>query len=192
MVLIVMAGLPGTGKTTLANALAHRLKQDIDQSTPDKDRTVPVILNKDSVRAALFPPGTIEYSTEQDDLCIDIILQVTKYLFRKIPQRPIILDGRTFSRRYQVEHVQNTAAEMGARIFWIECVCPPEIAKQRLASDINRGEHPATNRQPGLYDKMKVLAEPLSVEHLSVDTSLPLQDCVAQVKLYLTTFNEDL
>ena len=41
VVLIAMAGLPGCGKTALAQRLAERLKA--------------VVLDKDTIRAALFP-----------------------------------------------------------------------------------------------------------------------------------------
>ena len=45
--LIAMAGLPGTGKSTLAAALAEALPA--------------VVLDKDKLRAGLIPPDKIEY-----------------------------------------------------------------------------------------------------------------------------------
>ena len=47
--IILMAGLPGCGKTTLAQAIAARIGG--------------TLLNKDDIRAALFTPAQIEYST---------------------------------------------------------------------------------------------------------------------------------
>src|SRR5213078_144559 len=85
--LILMAGLPGTGKSTLSQALAAELGG--------------TVLDKDQIRATLFPAADIEYSTEQDDFCMAILLKVAGYLFRKNPERRIFLDGRTFSRSYQ-------------------------------------------------------------------------------------------
>ena len=78
--LILMAGLPGSGKSTLSRALAAKF-----------DATV---LDKDEIRAALFAPADIEYSTEQDDFCMGIMLKVAGYIFRKEPSRRIFLDGR--------------------------------------------------------------------------------------------------
>ena len=57
--LVVMAGLPGTGKS----ALARRLAADLGG----------VVLGKDEVRAALFPPPLLDYSPEQDDLAVGAI-----------------------------------------------------------------------------------------------------------------------
>jgi predicted kinase len=63
--LIAMAGLPGTGKSTLAHHLAHALAA--------------IVLDKDVIRAALFPPAWVEYSTEQDDFCMSVMFRVSAY-----------------------------------------------------------------------------------------------------------------
>ncbi len=87
--IIAMAGLPGTGKSSLAAALATNLPA--------------IVLNKDIVRAALFLPEEIEYSQRQDDLVVNILLQVAEFYFQKNPDRFIIIDGRTFSKKNQVD-----------------------------------------------------------------------------------------
>src|SRR5882762_4307042 len=96
--IILMAGLPGTGKTTLAYALA--------------EITGGSVLSKDQIRAALFSQEDIEYSVAQDDLCMEVMLQAARFLLQKNPQRKIFLDGRTFSRRYQIDRVLACAAEI--------------------------------------------------------------------------------
>src|SRR3954470_3697381 len=96
--IILMAGLPGSGKTTLARELARR--------------SGGLLLNKDEVRAALFPAAQIEYSTEQDDFCLGIMLEVAAYVLRKNPARMVFVDGRPFSRRYQIEQVIQAAEKI--------------------------------------------------------------------------------
>ena len=89
--IVLMAGLPGSGKTTLARELSARLSG--------------AIISKDNIRHALFAPADVEYSVEQDDFCMEIMLETAEYLLRNNPERVIFLDGRTFSRKYQVERV---------------------------------------------------------------------------------------
>ncbi len=184
MTLIVMAGLPGTGKTTLAHALIKTMSANGDQAAKWGDQIHPVILNKDTIRAALFPPQLIEYSREQDDFCTGIMLKIARYLFQKNPDITIILDGRTFTHSEQVQTVEDAAADMGVIPYWIECICDPDTAKARLLTD--SGRHPAGNRTPDLYEKVAADAEPLKVHRLTVDTTQPLQTCVQDALRYLS------
>ena len=117
--LIAMAGLPGTGKSTLATALAGALPA--------------VVLDKDKLRAGLIPPEKIEYSRAQDDYIFELLLKAAKYNLNR--GRHVILDGRTFTRRYQVERVVLFANEYGGKLHIFECVCPEALALQRLVAD---------------------------------------------------------
>jgi adenylylsulfate kinase len=168
--LILMAGLPGTGKSTLSRALAAEL-----------DGTV---LDKDEIRAALFPPADIDYSTEQDDFCMGIMLKVAGYLFRKDPSRRVFLDGRTFSRTYQLDRATGFAEALGQPWRILECVCSQETARKRLADD---PAHPAANRGFELYLKVKTRFEEISLPKTVIDTDQPLALCVQIAKAALIT-----
>jgi predicted kinase len=180
-VLIVMAGLPGTGKSTLAQALAQALPG--------------LVLDKDQARAALFPPEEIAYSTPQDDLVVRILLLVAAYYLDQDPQRWLILDGRPFTRQYQVQKVLDFASAKAERrglyagrdipLRFIECVCPEAVARQRLERAAHSGAHPAANRDYALYRHVKASAEPLQVPHLVVDTAVALSLCLQQCLDYL-------
>ena len=172
--LVVFAGLPGSGKSTLARGLAAELDA--------------VILDKDPIRAALFPAAVLEYSTGQDDFCIGIILQVARYLFAKDPRRMVFLDGRPFNKHYQVEQVVDFCAEQDLPMRLIECVCSPRTATDRLREAAAKGSHPAANRGPALYREMRAGAEPISLAHLVVDTDLPLEACLERCREYLRPF----
>jgi predicted kinase len=168
---VILAGLPGTGKTTLAEALAERLGG--------------VVLSKDEVRSALFPLGAIEYSEAQDDAVMSLILKDAQRIFREGSQRFVFLDGRTFSRADQVEQVVNTAREVGAAVRVLHLHCPEAIALQRL--NMGRGKHVAADRDADLYFRVKARFEPIRLPKLDVDTSRPLGECVAECVVYLTT-----
>lgn len=174
--LVAMAGLPGTGKSTLARALIGVLQAQ---------GTEALILDKDDVRASLFQPEDVVYSREQDDLCVDIMLQVAGYLLHHAPDRAVILDGRTFSRRDQVETVARAAADLAVPLVFIECRCNEATAIRRLAQDRAHQTHPAENRGPDLYRRVKAQIDALTISHLVVDTEQPLADNVRICLAYL-------
>jgi predicted kinase len=167
--LIMMAGLQGSGKSTLARQLAEILPG--------------VVLDKDPIRAALFPPALIEYTTVQDDFCVNIMLQVAEYILRKDPGAYVILDGRPYSRRYQVEAVVDFAAKLPDTLKIIHCVCSDETAKARL--DRDRGIHPAQDRTYELYLETKRRFEPIERPRLLVNTDNPIAECLESCLDYI-------
>lgn len=174
--IIAMAGLPGTGKTTLARELENRLHA--------------LVLNKDTIRAKLFLPGTIDYSREQDDLCMEIIFMMAEYFLKANPEQIVLIDGRTFSRSYQVEQLLSRAHSLHLKPVIIECICDDAIARKRLDSDQQAGTHPAGNRTYQLYSALKEKAEPIKAEHLVIDTGKTslegsVEECVAYVREFL-------
>jgi predicted kinase len=161
--IILMAGLPGTGKSTLVHALA--------------ETTAGTVLSKDEIRAAIFEPEDIEYSTAQDDLCMEVMLQAARFLLQKNPQRKIFLDGRTFSRRYQIDRVLAFAAELSQPWTIMECTCSEESVRRRLEDDPS---HPARNRTFDLYLDVKSRFETITYQKTVIDTDQPLERSVRQ------------
>ncbi len=148
----MMAGLPGTGKSTYAKSLASALHG--------------IVFDKDSVRSALFGEAWTEYSREQDDFCVEIMLRAAQYLCQKDePPSYVVIDGRSFSMRYQIERVAEFAAGLGYGAKIIHLVCSDGTARRRLALD-----HIAKNRDFALYLKVKQSFEPIEREHITINT----------------------
>jgi predicted kinase len=159
--LILMAGLPGTGKSTLSRALAAKFGG--------------TVIDKDQVRASLFSPPDIECSTEQDDFCMAVMLKVAGYLFRKDPTRIVFLDGRTFSQTYQLKRATGFAEAIGQSWRILECTCSESTARRRLSHDSN---HVATNRNFDLHLKVKSRFEEITFPKTVIDTDQPLETCI--------------
>ncbi|MGB2602484.1 MAG: AAA family ATPase [Candidatus Sulfotelmatobacter sp.] len=160
--IVLMAGLPGSGKTTLARALA--------------ERTSGRVLNKDEIRHPLFSADEIEYSSRQDDFCLRIMLETAGYLLQRDANRILFLDGRPFSRRYQIENVVNIARRLNQRWHIIECVCAETVARRRLEAPAEK--HPAANRNYQLYLEVRSRFEAITFPKTVVDTDQPLEACV--------------
>ena len=162
--IIAMAGLPGSGKTTVCQELARRVNG--------------AVLSKDQIRHALFAEQDIEYSDQQDDFCMWVMLETARYLVQKNSGRHVFLDGRTFSRRYQVERVTRFAEELNQPWRIVECVCSEETARRRL--EAGDEEHPARNRDFELYQRVKARFEEITGEKTVVNTEQTLEACVKQ------------
>lgn len=159
--LVLLRGLPGSGKSTLARALAPALGA--------------VVLDKDVVRAALFPSGTVEHSSEQDDLVIDAMLLAAAW---HLPKRSLILDGRTHGRVAQVERMRRFCEERAVRLVIVECECPVDVAIARVEAEPG---HLAANRNRALVERIAAAWEPLPWPVVRVDMTAPLVDAVSTV-----------
>jgi predicted kinase len=162
--IVMMAGLPGTGKTTLSRELAAR--------------TSGRVLSKDEVRHALFSAEEIEYSSRQDDFCLQVMLETAGFLLQQNRERFIFLDGRPFSRRYQIENVVNAAAFLHQSWRILECVCAEDVVKRRV-EDAGQ-EHPAANRNFQLYLEVRARFEAITLPKTIIDTAHPIETCVQQ------------
>jgi len=166
---IVMAGLPASGKSTVAKNLQQHLSC--------------VLLDKDTVRAFLFNQYT-DYTRVQDDLCMQTIYNTACYLARNHPQLPIILDGRTYSRRYQLAAVEQAATNASTELKLIECICSDATAEKRLNDPQNN--HPAADRDFALYQRSKAAAQCIDKPKLVLETDkLSLPACTQTALAYL-------
>jgi predicted kinase len=170
--IVIMAGLPGTGKSTLARGLAQRLPG--------------AVLDKDSIRASLFQPPYVEYSKSQDDFCQEIMLQTGAYLLSKHAELHILLDGRPFSRQYQRDRVIEFCSKVGTTWATLECDCSETTALGRIAEAVAAHNHLAANRTPELYREIRKTWEPIDQPKLVIDTDENLESCVDRAVHYLT------
>jgi len=173
---VLLAGLPGTGKSTLARAVAAKIGG--------------AILDKDQVREALFPGALTDYTREQDDLCVRAMLEAARYLTEKHRAEWILIDGRTFSKREQIDEVIGAAERAGAQWRIVHLTCSDEVAEARLRRE--DPENPAKNRDVALYRRVRAAFESIAYPKLDVDTTEGVEKVVDGVCGWLvkTAFDE--
>jgi predicted kinase len=166
--LVAFAGLQATGKSTLARKLREHISA--------------ILLDKDNVRDCLFGEH-VDYSAAQNDLCVNIIYQLCGYYLQKNSEEKIILDGRTYSKKYQVEALKETAAQLNTPLQIIECVCSEESSRKRLEQDAT---HLAKDRDFLLYQKIKAAADEITEPKLVINTDeLSLEESIENILAYL-------
>jgi adenylylsulfate kinase len=128
------------------------------------------LFDKDRIRFELFGPDRIVYSRAQDDACCRTMHERAEQAFAA-GTSIVVFDGRTYSKRYQIDDLERFAARVAAELLVIECTAGEETVRRRLENDGRAGQHPAGNRTFALYLALRAAAEPITRERLSIDTS---------------------
>jgi hypothetical protein len=149
--LVVFRGLPGTGKTYLARRLLDR-------------RPELLVLSRDALRAAIFPHAT--FGDEEKQFVDDLIVAMSAFLLGR--GRSIVIDGMALSSANRLEEFAQAAASHRKEIRIIECFCSEATALARIASE--QGNHPAGDRDPGLYHRVRERFEHTALPSLRIDT----------------------
>ncbi|MBV8980520.1 MAG: AAA family ATPase [Acidimicrobiia bacterium] len=157
--IVVLVGLPGAGKSTLAAALSQRI--------PDAR-----VLNKDVVRAALFEP--CDYSAAERDISFSAMLDAARYHLGR--GRVVVLDGLAFPRPGEEEAVDAVVADAGAFVATIVCDVPIEVAVARADADAVAGTHRAANRDGDAVRRVATEMREPSGAYLTVDTTRPIDE----------------
>jgi predicted kinase len=164
--IVLFCGLPGVGKTSLANELAPLINA--------------IVLSTDKIRKEVISKPT--YTKEEKRLIYDVMLLVARYLHDAAGIN-CILDA-TFntekSRRTAIEKLVNVSSD---QIYIVECICPEDVVISRLKA--RKGDY--SDADIDIYRKMKQLYEPVKKmeKHIVIDTSQDPKMNAEQIKTWI-------
>ena len=164
-ILVIVGGLPGTGKSFFSQRVTERIPM--------------VILESDFLRKTLVqaPVYTAEESTR---LFLAIHETIDALLAHSLP---VLLDATSLAKANR-EPLYQIAARHGAKVVMVRMVAPPEIVYQRLEARANRKRRQGhSDADWGIYERMLPFQEPLKLDHLVVDTSREIGPPVEKVVL---------
>jgi len=151
---VALIGLPGSGKSLVAQALAEEFSLQR--------------ICRDEVRRAMFPVCSYSYAEKRAAFrAVLLAVEVNCVL-----GRGSVVDGMTFSRRRDLERLDATLAPYRVEPLAVFLDCPPETARLRVLKDLQTGRHPAADRTPELVDEIMARFDPPPSTCLVLDARL--------------------
>ena len=152
-VLILVSGLPGTGKSYFSHRLLERFPL--------------AILETDALRRVLFsrPSYSAQESSRLFTACHRLIKEL---LSRSIA---VLLDATNLVEVHR-ERLYHIADRVGAKLIIVRVEAPADQVRRRLENRslaLERGDQSEANW--GVYERMRPSAEPIRRNHFAVDTS---------------------
>ena len=145
---MIVCGLPGVGKTTIAKDLAPLINA--------------VVVSTDKIRKELIPNPT--YKKQEKKLIYNVLLIVAKYLHQAGIN--CILDA-TFNTENSRKELRKKLGLSQEQICIVECICPDGIVISRLKDRKND----YSDADISIYKKMKRIYQPIKEEHIILDTN---------------------
>lgn len=179
-VLVVIFGLMGVGKTTIARALAQA-------------RDWPVI-HSDTVRkdlAGLDPTAPARFEFGQGIYSEDFSRQTYQEMRRQTGElldqgAPAVILDASFKSVEERARVRDLAREREAQAVFVYCYCSPEVVEKRL---LERSDtRSISNGRPELLDLQKEDFDPLTEADrplLQVDTERELAEILQEITDFL-------
>jgi uncharacterized protein len=182
-VLVVIFGLMGIGKTTVAQALAQAREWPVIHSDPVRKD----LAGLDPTAPARFEFGQGIYSEEFSHRTYQEMRRRTVEFLDK-GAAAVILDA-SYKSAQERARVRDLARAKEARAVFIYCYCAPEVVRERLRERAETGA--VSNGRLELLESQKEDFDPLTEAdqpRLKVDTGRELAEVIREITEFLDTW----
>jgi predicted kinase len=160
-VLVVISGLPGTGKSYFSKRLAERMPF--------------LVLESDTLRKLLFI--TPNYNSQESSQLFQTIHLLLRELLKK--GIPIILDATNLSERFR-EHLYGIVDRLDVKLILVRVEAPPGVVYQRLQSRMADSKN-ESDADWSVYRRMLPSVDRIRRNHYVVDTSQDINPVVEKI-----------
>lgn len=178
--LVLICGLTGTGKSTLARALGGRLGLPVISSDATRKSLAGSFAREDAL-----PYETGIYSRSMTEATYARMMEEAERLV--VQGQGAVLDA-TFQRRLDREAVLRLAAKHGVAVALIHCQSPEALVRERLLKRAAEGRDLSDGRWE-IYVAQRSAFEPIrefrEAEQMPLNTDAPAAELVGRVERFL-------
>ena len=162
-IVIMMSGLPGTGKTFFSRRLAEKLPL--------------IIIESDRIRKTLFPKPA--YTPAENTKVFQFVNQRIEELLKDGVS--VIFDATNLEERHR-RSVYRIAEKWGVRLLIIKAEAPVGLVRKRLNKRISKPDTMnLSDADWYVYRRMKSSAEKITLPHFTINTAGDITPAIEKI-----------
>lgn len=162
--LLLLSGLPGTGKSYLARKIAEEL---------------PCVIVESDMARKILTGGSPDYTPAESAFIHRVSRRV---IDRLLSQGYRVIHDATNLAEWHREQVYRLTTRTHSKLLIVQTIAPEEVVRERLAQRFtNRDPRDLSDADWNVHEQLQTEHEPVRRPHLVVDTSGDIQETVRKI-----------